>query len=37
MRPKHQIVTDKLRAVGMEFGGDVLFEKTIGELIDAAR
>ena len=32
-RPKHQIVTDKLRAVGMEFGGDVLFEKTIGELL----
>ena len=37
MRPKHQIVTDKLRAVGMEFGGDALFETTIGELIDAAR
>jgi len=37
MRPKHQIVTDKLRAVGMEFGGDALFEKTIGELVDAAR
>jgi nucleoside-diphosphate-sugar epimerase len=36
-RPKHQIVTDKLRAVGMEFGGDALFEKTVSELIDAAR
>lgn len=36
-RPKHQIVTDKLRAVGMEFGGDALFEKTVGELVDAAR
>ena len=36
-RPKHQIVTDKLRAVGMEFGGDALFEKTIGELVEAAR
>ena len=35
-QPKHQIVTDKLRAVGMEFGGDALFEKTIGELVDAA-
>lgn len=36
-RPKHQIVTDKLRAVGMEFGGDALFEKAVSELIDAAR
>ena len=35
-QPKHQIVTDKLRAVGMEFGGDALFEKTINELVDAA-
>ena len=32
-RPKHQIVTDKLRAVGMKFGGDALFEKTISELL----
>ena len=36
-RPKHQIVTDKLRAVGMEFGGEALFEKTVSELVDAAR
>lgn len=36
-RPKHQIVTDKLQAVGMEFGGDALFEKTVSELVDAAR
>jgi len=36
-RPKHQIITDKLRAVGMEFGGDALFEKTVSELVDAAR
>jgi nucleoside-diphosphate-sugar epimerase len=35
-QPKHQIVTDKLRAVGMGFGGDSLFEKTISELVDAA-
>lgn len=34
-RPKHQIVTDKLRAAGMEFGGNTLFEKTIGELVNA--
>ena len=37
MRPKHQIVTDKLRAVGMEFGGDTLLERTISELVEAAR
>jgi len=36
-RPKNQIVTEKLRAVGMEFGGNALFEKTVSELIDAAR
>ena len=36
-QPKHQIVTDKLQAVGMEFGGDALFEKTLSELVDAAR
>ena len=36
-RPKHQIVTDKLRGVGMEFGGEALFEKTVSELVDAAR
>jgi nucleoside-diphosphate-sugar epimerase len=36
-RPRHQIVTDKLRALGMEFGGEALFEKTVSELVDAAR
>ena len=36
-RPKHQIVTDKLKALGMEFGGDALFEETVSELVDAAR
>ncbi|MBT6155355.1 MAG: NAD-dependent epimerase/dehydratase family protein, partial [Planctomycetaceae bacterium] len=36
-RPKHQIVTKKLKALGMEFGGDALFEKTVSELVDAAR
>jgi nucleoside-diphosphate-sugar epimerase len=35
--PKHQIVTAKLRALGMEFGGEALVEKTIGQLVDAAR
>ena len=32
-QPKHQIITDKLRGVGMEFGGDALFEKTVSELL----
>lgn len=34
-RPKNQIVTDKLRALGMTFGGDALLERTIGELLAA--
>jgi nucleoside-diphosphate-sugar epimerase len=34
-RPKHQIVTDKLRALGMIFGGDALLEQTIKELLAA--
>ena len=29
-QPKNQIVTDKLRALGVEFGGEKLFEETIG-------
>lgn len=36
-RPKHQIVTAKLRALGMEFGGNALLKRTINELVDAAR
>ena len=31
--PKHQIDTTKLRALGMEFGGLPLLEKTIEEMI----
>jgi nucleoside-diphosphate-sugar epimerase len=34
--PKHQIVTEKIRRLGMEFGGTALLEKTIGQLVDAA-
>ena len=34
-RPQHQIVTDKLRALGMEFGGERLLRSTIRQLIDA--
>ncbi|MBX6315916.1 MAG: NAD-dependent epimerase/dehydratase family protein, partial [Isosphaeraceae bacterium] len=35
--PKNQIVTEKIRALGMQFGGRPLLERTIGQLIDAAR
>jgi len=36
-RPKHEIVTAKLRALGMRFGGGELLERTIGELVEHAR
>lgn len=36
-RPKHQIVTDKLRALGMTFGGQALFESTIQQMVAAVR
>ncbi len=36
-QPKHQIETGKLRALGMQFGGDALFEQTIAQLLDAAQ
>jgi nucleoside-diphosphate-sugar epimerase len=35
--PKHQIVTDKLRALGMTFGGEPLLRQTVAELIEAQR
>lgn len=35
--PKNQIVTKKLQALGMTFGGKQLLEETIGELVEAAR
>ena len=35
--PKNQIVTDKLRRLGMHFGGQPLLRRTIQELVDAAR
>ena len=34
--PKHQIVTEKLRRLGMEFGGEPLLEQTIRQMLDAA-
>lgn len=33
---KHQIDTSKIRALGMEFGGDTLLRNTIAELVSAA-
>ncbi len=35
--PKHQIVTDKIRALGMTFGGEPLLRQTVQELISAHR
>jgi nucleoside-diphosphate-sugar epimerase len=35
--PKNQIATDKLRALGMTFGGEALLRQTIAELIQAHR
>lgn len=35
--PKNQIVTEKLRALGMTFGGEKLLRKTVGELVSASR
>jgi nucleoside-diphosphate-sugar epimerase len=31
--PKHQIMTDKLRRLGMTFGGEELLEKTVAEML----
>jgi nucleoside-diphosphate-sugar epimerase len=35
--PKHQIVTDKIRRLGMTFGGEPLLRRTVAELIQAHR
>jgi nucleoside-diphosphate-sugar epimerase len=35
--PKNQIVTKKLRALGLQFGGQALLEQTIAALVEAAR
>lgn len=34
--PKHQIQTEKLRALGMEFGGESLLRETVAELVRSA-
>ena len=36
-QPKHQIATDKLQQLGMEFGSTDLLNRTIAELVQAAR
>lgn len=36
-QPKHQIVTDKIQKLGMDFGGHNLLTQTIEELIDHTR
>jgi len=36
-RPKHQIATEKIQALGMTFGGSALFERTIAQLVEAAK
>ncbi len=36
-QPKHQIVCDKLRGLGFEFGGQKRFEETIAALVEHAR
>ena len=33
-RPKHQIVSDKIKALGMRFGGDELLRSTIRQIAD---
>lgn len=35
--PLNQIETDKIRALGLQFGGWTLFEQSIGYLVEAAR
>lgn len=36
-QPKHQIVTDKIRALGMQFGGEELLRETVSQLVTAAQ
>jgi nucleoside-diphosphate-sugar epimerase len=35
--PKNQIATDKIRALGMKFGGEALLRQTIAQLVQAHR
>ena len=36
-QPKNQIVTDKIRRLGMEFGGDELLRQTVAEMVEHAK
>ncbi|HBN79487.1 MAG TPA: NAD(P)-dependent oxidoreductase [Planctomycetaceae bacterium] len=36
-QPKHQIVTDKIRSMGMEFGGEELLRDTVSQLVTAVQ
>ena len=36
-QPKHQIANDKIRALGMEFGGEKCLRATVKQLVDAVR
>jgi len=36
-QPKHQIRTDKIRALGMRFGGDELLRRTVADLVAGVR
>jgi hypothetical protein len=33
--PRHQIVSDKLRSLGMTFGGEALLRQTVAALVEA--
>ncbi len=33
--PKHQIVSDKIKSLGMTFGGDALLRRTVEQLVEA--
>ena len=34
-QPKHQIITEKIRSLGMRFGGDELLRQTIGAMVQS--
>ncbi len=36
-QPNNQIVTDKIRQLGMEFGGEALLRKTVAEMVEHAK
>ena len=35
-QPKHQIITDWIRTLGMQFGGDELLKQTVAQLVEGA-